>query len=145
MNRGGIGSASIVLVFAVLGLTIFSVISLIPAMTSQRLIRAEVQLVQDFYKADTLAVQILSEILASDLTPENVLGVEIFSDWDWDLFAEVVWFTTYVTEDRVLYVELLRDFDFYQITAWRMYNLREWEADDTINLWTGDFDDLFFD
>ena len=140
MNRGGIGSASIVLVFAVLGLTIFSVISLIPAMTSQRLIQAEVQLVQDFYEADTIAVKILSEILASDVTPYNVLGVEIFSDWDWDLLAEVIWFTTYVTENRVLSVEILRDFDFYQITAWRMHNLSDWEADDTLNVWTGDFD-----
>jgi len=144
MNSGGIGSASIVLVFAVLCLTIFSVISLVPALTSQRLIEAEMQLVQDFYNADTLAEQILAEILAADFVPDSALGVDISAYWDWDLLAEVVSFYYMVTETRMLHVELILDYNAYQITSWRMYDLAEWEAYDRLNVWTGDLDDFFF-
>ena len=138
MNRGGIGSASIILVFVVLCLTIFAVISLVPALTDRTLVEAEVKLVQNFFEADTLAEQILAEISLTDDNPENVLGIDIMYHWDWYSFSEIVSFAVPITDTQILLVEAGIDFDDYQIFTWRMLDMNEWEADESLNLWQGD-------
>ena len=137
MSRGGIGSASIVLVFAVLCLTIFTVISLSSALTEQSLIDLEVRTVQAFYQADVLAEKILAEILQAPATPDNILGVDIYADWDWDYFAERVFFAVPISDTTDLYVEVLIEEDAYTILTWRMQQFGDWEVDDILNLWTG--------
>jgi len=144
MGKNGIGSASIVLVFVVLCLTIFSVISLLPALTERNLAEAEVRLVQDFYAADALAERILAHLLTLDETPESILGVEINSYWDWDLFLDMVSFGVPISETQILYVQIGIDFDRYHIFAWRMVGIDEWEADESIDVWDGILDDEFF-
>ena len=141
MNRGGIGSASLILIFAVLCLTIFAVISFISATTDKVLVNMEVQMVKNYYNADVLAEQVLAEILASEETPDNVMGVEIISYWDWDLLAERVFFTCPISETHVLYVDVAISEYSYRILSWRMYKIGEWEADGSLNLWQGAFDD----
>ena len=143
MSRGGIGSASIVLVFAVLCMAIFTAISFVSALTEQSLIEAELRMVTAYHAADTLAEQVLAEILAAEETPESVLGVEIYSYWDWDIFAERVYFVTNISETKELFVEVAIGEDGYEILNWRMYNIGEWEADERLNVWPGYFDDDF--
>jgi len=142
MSRGGIGSASIVLVFAVLCLTIFTVITLVPALTEEILIDSEVRLVKDFYAADTLAEQVLAEILASSYTPESVMGVEITSYWCWDTFTELVYFVSPISDTKELYVVVSIDFESYSILTWRMTEIGEWDSDRPLNVWQGDEDFL---
>ena len=137
MNNGGIGSASIVLVFAVLCLAIFSVISLVPAMTEQTLIDREARLVGAFYSADTLAEKILAEILEADEIPETIRGVDIIAYWDWDLLAERVYFATPVSDTRELYVSVLIGDGYYEILTWSMVDIGDWEADESLNVWQG--------
>ena len=137
MIKGGIGSASIVLVFAVLCLAIFAVISLVPALTSQNLIDAEVRLVQDFFAADALAEQIIDEIIYSTQISENILGIDIFSYWSEDLV--LAYFAIPISQTQILYVEIGLHIDFLEIFSWRMYNVGEWIADESINIWQGDF------
>jgi hypothetical protein len=146
MKRGGIGvgSASIVLIFATLCLAIFTVVSLLPALTEQVLIEAEIQFVTDFYAADTVAEQVLAEILyeifQGEPTPPQVLGIEVFSYWNWDFFAEIISFRTPVTDYRGLYVVVAFYGDFYEILTWQMYSLVDWTPDDRLNVWQGEFD-----
>jgi len=141
MWGGGIGSASIVLIFTVLCLTIFAVISLIPALTEQNLIKAEVQLVKDYYAADLLAERILDEILLAEVqNSEKIMGIEISSYWDWDLLAERVSFVCPISETRELYVAVEIGEDFYDILTWRVRITTEWEPDDRLNVWPGYFD-----
>ena len=145
MNRGGMGSASIVLVFAVLCLSIFTMISYISARAEESLINTEVDLVKNFYEADTLAVQILDNILSSGATPEEIFGVEITSYWDMDLWAERVSFIIPVSAINDLYVAVAISENLYEILTWRMYKTGEWEADDRLDVWQGSFDgDGFF-
>ncbi|MCL2753869.1 MAG: hypothetical protein FWE44_06960, partial [Defluviitaleaceae bacterium] len=115
MNKGGIGSASIMLVFVVLCLTIFAIISLSPALTDRTLANAEVQLVQDFFAADTLAEQVLAEILASYEVPETIMGIEVQSHWSMELFLLMTSFIVPINETKILHVEVGLDFDSYQI------------------------------
>jgi len=142
MTGGGVGSASIVLVFVVLGLTIFALISLIPALTEQTLIYREITMVQSYYSADALAEEILAEILRAPQIPSTVNNINITSNWSWDLLALVVSFATPISDTKVLYVSVAIEDNHYQILSWQMEDSRLWEEDNTVNVWTGDTEEL---
>ncbi|MCL2575145.1 MAG: hypothetical protein FWE33_01810 [Defluviitaleaceae bacterium] len=139
MIRGGIGSASIMLVFVVLCLAIFAIISLVPALTSQNLVNSEVGLVQDFFIADVIAEQIVDEILSSSQTPENIMGIGILSS-QYEGLRHIV-FAVPINEVQVLRVEIgVADDNSLEIFEWVMYNTNDWTADIDINVWQGFFE-----
>jgi len=140
MNKAGIGvgSASIVLVFAVLCLTIFSLITYVVAENEQSLVEARLELVTGYYEADALAEHILVDILSADLLPETVRGVDIHTRWDESLSAETIYFFCHISDVKALYVNVLIHDDMFDILSWRMYATDEWEFDNTINVWQGD-------
>ena len=128
MNRGGVGSASIVLIFAVLCLAIFTMISYMSALADEILIEREVALVKSFYAADVLAEQVLHEIIISEgEIPYDVLGVEITAFWDFDLWAEKVSFAIPISETQELYVVAVIGEDSYEILTWRMQLEGDWD------------------
>ena len=156
MNKGGgigVGSASIVLVFAVLCLSVFSLITLVIADNSKALADSEVKLVTGYYEADAAAQRILTEILASDTIPGTAFGVDIVSEWDGDQDAYTVRYICPVpNSERYLHVELAIRTDSYEILNWRMRDDSEWKADEGWDVWIpddgwdmwpdfGDFDD----
>ena len=140
MNKSGIGvgSASIVLVFAVLCLTIFSLITYVVAGNEKSLTDAKAELVTGYYEADAAAELILAEIIAADTTPETVRGVSIYTGWDEKLGAETTYFHYSISGIKALYVNILLHDDSFDILSWRMYDTDEWEIDDSINVWTGE-------
>ncbi|MCL2604964.1 MAG: hypothetical protein FWD90_10840 [Defluviitaleaceae bacterium] len=139
MKKGiGIGSASIVLVFAVLCLTIFAVITYASAITDKALADVEARLVQQYYEADTLAELILAELLASEEIPDMVRGVPINSDWDWDLWLETLSFVCRISDKMELHVVLGVNDDSLSILTWQMRDTGGWERDETLILFDGD-------
>ena len=136
-NKGGIGvgSASIVLVFAVLCLTVFSLITYVVASNDKALVTAEVQLVTGFYEADALSERITAEILEADYIPASVQGIDIEHYWDMYMDAEVVEFTTPVSDKKALYVRLAVRGDSHDVLNWRMYDTDEWDFNDRLNVW----------
>ena len=139
MSNGGIGtgSASIVLVFAVLCLTVFSLITLVVAGNDKALVDAEADLVVGYYEADTLAALILSDILASGVMPDELRGVEIDTEWDEELSADVTSYRCPVSDGKALYVSLVFIEDSCNILSWKMIDTGEWVADDSLNVWAG--------
>ena len=139
-NRGGIGvgSASIVLVFAVLCLTVFSLITLVVASNDRALVEAEMNLVAGYYEADTLAELILADLLKADEIPGSLRGVEILTRWDAGLDIETVYFYCYISDIKALYVHLAFIEDTYHILSWRMSSIDEWEYNPGLNVWVGD-------
>ena len=138
-NKGGVdvGSASIVLVFAVLCLTIFSLITLIVASNDRALMEAEVNLVVGYYEADTLAELILAELLQADEIPASVRGVEIRTHWYDYLDMETVYFYTYITDFKALYVHLAFFEDSFRILSWRMSETEQWQYNPGLNVFVG--------
>jgi len=139
MNKAGIGvgSASIVLVFAVLCLTIFSLITYVVAGNEKAMVDARAELVINYYEADALAEYILHEILTADTIPTTIQGVEIHIRWDETLNAKTIYFFCDISEIKVLYVNILLQEDTFDILSWRMYATDDWKFDDTINVWQG--------
>jgi len=132
MNKSeiGTGNASIVLVYAVLCFTVFTLISYSAAENYMTLTEAEARLVKSYYEADTLAERVLSEILASDAIPASIHGVEIKTQWDDDLKAKTAEFSINVYEEKELYVNIVFYDESYDILSWRMRRTKEWQADD---------------
>ncbi|MCL2248954.1 MAG: hypothetical protein FWC13_06760 [Oscillospiraceae bacterium] len=139
-NTGGVGvgSASIVLVFAVLCLTIFSLITFIVASNDRALVEAEVNLVVGYYEADTLAELILADILQADEIPANARGVEIMTHWHNSLEMETVYFYTRISDFNALYVHLAFLEDTFKILSWRMSDTGQWEYNPGLNVFIED-------
>ena len=139
MNKGGIGvgSASIVLVFAVLCLTVFSLITYVVAANDKALVLAEARMVAGYYEADALAERIVAEILDSDHIPPTIQGISIETHWDMHLDAEVVEFACPASDKKALYVRLAIRYDSFDVLSWRTYDTDEWSFDDRMNVWSG--------
>ena len=125
------------LVFTVLCLTVFSLISYAIATNEKALAEAEAQLVTRYYEADAFAERVLAEILDAEFVPESALDVEIISWWDWDIAAEIASFSCPVYDTMEILVEVAIYTDTYEILSWRMWDSSEWEADLSINVWLG--------
>jgi len=132
----GVGSVSIVLIFAVLCLTVFSLITFYIAGNDKALVDAKADAAISYYKADALAESILAEILSSRETPENIKGTAIYSEFD-DSMMENVYFITPISDISALYVNIIRKDDAFDILSWKMIFPDEWSRDDSINIWQG--------
>jgi hypothetical protein len=144
MKKGiGIGSASIVLVFAVLCLAIFAIITYTSALADNSLAEVEARTVQHYYEADTLAELIFAELSEAVFIPDEVRGIEIISGWDWDLFMETLSFTIDISDKMEFYVVLAVHGETMDILTWRMRDIGGWERDETLNLFDGDFFNLW--
>jgi len=139
MKKGGIGvgSSSIVLVFAVLCLTVFSLITFVVAGNDKALVDAEANLVKGYYAADALAEHIVAELAQSDTIPDKILGVDIGVGYDMASGADTAYFRCAISDQKELYVLLAMNGDSYDILSWRMLDTDEWVADDNINVWEG--------
>jgi hypothetical protein len=130
----GVGSASLVLVFTVLCLVIFTIISHASAGNEMALAQSEAELVIGYYEADALANQILAELVASEAIPGTVLGVDIHTEWDETLNAMTAEFICAVTRHKELYVKVAFFEYEYSILAWKLRNTGLWEHDTSIPL-----------
>ena len=119
-----VGTASAVLVFAVLCLAVFAIISLVPALNEQKLIESEVRLVAAFYEADALAERMVAEILA-----------------DSTAHGKEVHFTCEISFTMELYVHISSAVDSHEILAWRMVNRANWNAPTRLPVWQGGMHD----
>ena len=139
MKSGGIGvgSASIVLVFAVLCLTVFSLITYVVAGNSKALTDSEANFVTGYYKADALAESIVAQIMENGSIPDNACGIDITSDLDSGTGAETASFICPISDLKELYVCIAVYEDSYEILSWRMFDIGKWAVDDSIEVWQG--------
>ena len=141
MNRGGgigVGSASIVLIFAVLCLTIFSLISFLVTQNTKALIDAEAELVVNYYKADTGAEIVLAKLIQnSDITEVDGVAINIELNHEFDTNQTVVNFSypIYNSDSKVLFVRVQISQDSYKLLSWRIYDTADWEAENEFNIW----------
>lgn len=125
------GGASLLVVFAVLCLTIFALLSLTTVQADARLADASVQAVADYYAADLEAQTILARLRAGE-RPEGVT----FSGSGL-LRAE---YTCRISDTQELQVSVIlegiADRD-YVIERWQAAPSVEWESDESLELWDG--------
>ena len=102
-----VGGTSLLVMFAVLCLTTFAVLSLSTVKAGDRLATASAEAVTEYYAADLEAERILSRLRSGEI-PEGVIAVKV----------------------RV-------EGDAWEILQWKVVSSVDWEADETIDVWDG--------
>ena len=103
-----IGGSSLLVIFAVLCLTFFSMLSLSTVLAKKRMADASAEGVRAYYAADLQAERIFARLRAE----ESVAGVQT----DGNSYR----YSCPVTENQVLEVELQKDGENWQICRWQV-------------------------
>jgi hypothetical protein len=132
----GLGAASLVLIFAVLCLAVFSLLTLSTVNRNRALTQKRVEAMTAFYAADNAAVELaakLREAAAGGEVPARIGDVEIRGDGQ-----GVYSYSCHIDGRRALAVTLRLADGRLEILAWRETDLENWTPDDRLNVWEGD-------
>lgn len=137
-----LGGVSLLVIFAVLCLTVFALLSLSTVQADIRLADASAQAVTDYYAADTAAEEILARLRAGEL-PEGVaveesniyflpmLGAE-------ETTAGIYSYSLAINDSQKLEVTVqIIDANNWQIIRWQAVPETGWVYDDNLEVWDG--------
>ena len=119
-----IGGSSLLVVFAVLCLTVFSLLALSSVLAEKRMADVSAQAVIDYYEADLEAEAIFARLRAE----ETVSGVEI----DGNTYC----YSCAVTENQILEVELAKNTEGWKVVRWQVIAQSE-PINEAIPVWDG--------
>lgn len=126
-NKGSlpaIGGSSLLVIFAVLCLVIFSLLSLSTVLAEQRLSQAHAQAAEDWYGADLRAQEMFARLRAG----ETVEGVE-------QRGSEYT-YSVPVSEHQTLLVILKKNKDGWEVLSWQTLAHPE-DGDTALPVWQG--------
>ncbi|WP_425756487.1 hypothetical protein ACPW7J_03095 [Ihubacter sp. rT4E-8] len=120
-----VGGATLLVIFAVLCLTVFSLLSLTTVRADSRLSEASAQAVSDYYAADCEAQTILARLRSGEM-PDCV-----------KVKGNRYTYTCSISENQELSVVLRLDGDHFSILRWQEKPCRNAEIDDHLPVWEG--------
>ena len=130
-----VGGSSLLVIFAVLCLTIFALLSMSTVQADKRLSDASAQAVEDYYDADAAAEAILAQ-LRSGALPEGVTLSWLDDPKDY-IQAD---YTCQISRNQALQVSVILDDmpgEVYKILSWQEVFTGSWDPDDKITVWDG--------
>lgn len=119
-----VGGSSLLVIFAVLCLTVFALLSLSSVQAERRLADAAVQSVTDYYGADLQAEAVFARLRSG----ETVSGVR-----ETDGIYE---FEIPISHRQALAVRLQREGEHWSVMLWQAVTV-EGEPDDSLDVWKG--------
>ena len=140
-----LGGVSLLVIFAVLCLTVFALLSLSTVQADCRLADATAQSVSDFYAADWEAQMILAKLrrgeLPADVTIETAAPNEEAANTE-DNSTSVNMLCSYTcqiseTQNLQVQVQLNPQTGSYSILRWQAVPSGTWQAENTLELWDG--------
>ncbi|MCR5481674.1 MAG: hypothetical protein K6F52_02665 [Clostridia bacterium] len=146
-----IGIPSLVVIFAVLCLVVFAVLSLMSALSEKHLQDRSMGVTFDYYEADALCEEHLAEIdeiliserakAVSEHDYKERLNARIRSMYDSE--NDLISFSESINENLILHVEikvLPRGSEKrYTLLKWQEENIADYEIDQSMPVWTGEF------
>lgn len=120
-----VGASSLLVIFAVLCLTVFALLSIATVRADGRLGDNVERAVSGYYAADCQAEQLLAQLRAGKM-PEGVTEEN-----------GIYTYTCPISDTQVLAVQVALDGDSYRILRWQALSSVRWEADDRIPVWDG--------
>ncbi len=139
-----VGSASIVMIFAVLCLTVFATLSFQTASYEQKMAQKTADAAEAYYRADGAAEEIYQKIYLSlkhgvdyaQLVKANeTVNLNVVQQKDEILFSYAV------PIDDTQELQVLLSFEengVLRTEQWNVVTTAQWELDDTIHVWDGD-------
>ena len=129
-----VGGASLLVVFAVLCLTVFALLSLSTVRANGRLSETSARAVADYYAADCAAQEILARLRNGETPLEATSHPE--DSWH-DPLAVRYTYEVPISDSQELQVEVLLDGEDYEILRWQAQYTGEWETVENLDLWDG--------
>ena len=120
-----VGGSSLLVIFAVLCLTVFALLSLSTVQADRRLADASVEAVSAYYRADCQAEAVLARLRDGQL-PE---GVTV----DGDVYA----YTCPISDTQSLEVQVRMEGEQWTVLRWQAVSTARWEAEERLDLWSG--------
>ena len=147
MRGIGTGTISLVLIFAVLCLTIFAVLTLSTANAEKTLVTRSASFVASYYEADFQATRIKAHIIHAHRGENFTYALnDIASAFNTQIYHEQlrggssqITFASKVNDFHNLSVKLMLAENQVSVLEWRVVYSRPWEFDDTIPVWDGMF------
>lgn len=121
-----VGGISLLVIFAVLCLTVFAVLSLAQGQADRRLAQSSWSAVTGYYRADCQAQEILSQLRDGE-RPDGVTaeGEGVFS------------YACPISDAQTLEVRVRLTGESHEILAWQAVFTADWQADEDLDLWDG--------
>lgn len=127
-----VGGVSLLVVFAVLCLTVFALLSLTTVRADVRLADASAQAVSDYYAADCQAQEILARLRAGE-TPDGVTWSSPMEGGETEYS-----YTVPISNTQELQVEVLVWPDGrWSVQRWQAAAAGGWEIDEGLEVWDG--------
>ena len=120
-----VGGSSLLVIFAVLCMTVFALLSLSTVLADGRLNQASVEAVSAYYTADTQAEEIFARVRQGELPEEVTEKNGIYT------------YSCPISENQALQVKLQKTAAGWKVLRWQAVVTAEWE-EDTLNLWDGE-------
>ena len=119
------GGSSLLVIFAVLVLTVFLLLTLTSVQADKRLADASVQAVSSYYGADLQAEEIFARLRAGELPPQVSREENVF------------WYTCQITETQRLEVVLRQEEAGWQVLRWQAVAAADTDSPATLPVWNG--------
>ncbi len=125
MTPPPLGGSALLVIFGVLCLTVFALLSLSTALSQQRLTEGALTRVEAYYKADALAEETFARVRAG----ETVAGVT--------RDGAVYRYSCAISDSETLEVELRREGDTWTVLRWQtvVYSA---PLEEHLNVWSGE-------
>lgn len=122
-----VGGSSLLVIFSVLCLTVFALLTLATVQAGARLSDQSARAVEDYYLADTQAESVLAALRRGELPPQ------VRREGD-GLYA----YDCPISDTQTLSVLIrLEAGGGYEILRWQAVSTARWEADDDLPVWDG--------
>lgn len=119
-----VGGSSLLVIFAVLCLTVFALLSLSTVLANGRLNEASVSAVSAYYEADTRAEEIFARLRQGEVPAEVQEADGIYS------------YSCPISENQNLEVELRKGAEGWEVLRWQAVSVARWE-EQRLDLWDG--------
>jgi len=123
-----VGGSSLLVIFAVLCLTVFAVLSLSSVRAEGRLSEASAEAVRGYYEADCEAEEILAQ-LRIGIVPDGVTAEGNRYRYECE-----------ISDKQKLVVEAEVTGDTYRILRWQTEASGAWQAEDELHVWDGNME-----
>lgn len=124
-----VGSASLVMVFAVMCLTIFSVLSLITANNELKIAKRFATSIENYYNADYEAVTMIEALKAELERNIDLPTVDVLVTKTYDCVID---------DKQILRVEAECYKDSVKIVSWKIIENGVFEFDESLEIWSGE-------
>lgn len=119
-----LGGSSLLVIFAVLSLTVFALLSVSTVQADARLGDKSRAAIADFYEAEAEAETILARLRAGELPPEVTQEGSIYT------------YRCEISPTQALMVEVSITGDQYTISRWQVVSTTQWQPDHKLPVWT---------